>query len=419
MVAGTRLPVAFETAFENRSLPPSSVVAARAFAFQATRDLGRLQALASRLNERPPAPAVAALQLVALSQLTEPSRAPAIIVDQTVAAAKGDIELRGAASFLNATLRRFGRERDTLLALVEQDPVARWNHPAWWIERLQAEQPAHWAAILAIDNQTAPMTLRVNRRRIDVDGYRSLLREAGLGSRRLGPVAVAIDAPVDVDRLPGFRDGLCSVQDSGSQMAAPMLDVQPGQRVLDACAAPGGKTGHLAELVDCRLTAVDVDPVRLARVGQTLERLGAKADLVAADAAALDRWWDGEPFDRILVDAPCSASGIVRRHPDVRWLRRRSDPATFCGQQVQLIEALWPALRPGGKLLFATCSIFRSEGAEVVERLLTSTKNARRLPIKWQWSEQGEAESVALLLPTAEPERDHDGFFYGLLTKLP
>jgi len=235
----------------------------------------------------------------------------------------------------------------------------------------------------------------------------------------LGPQAIRLDAPSDVARLPGFAEGLISVQDLAAQLAAPLLQVGDGMRVLDACAAPGGKTTHLLELADCELTAIDADPQRLARVDENLVRLGLRASLRAADAANPSAWWDDKPFQRILLDAPCSASGIVRRHPEIRWLRRRRDLATLSRQQSEMLAALWPLLEPGGKLLYATCSVFHAEGERVVSGFVAAHPDALREPLAWHWEGDEQQNPLGQLRPCSEPLRDHDGFFYALISKRP
>jgi 16S rRNA (cytosine967-C5)-methyltransferase len=418
--AGRALPPAIAQAAADWRLEGVSRAALQDFAYGAARRLGLAEALAQRLNARAPAAPVAALQLVALSALLAPGRRhEAVVVDQAVAAARQREHTRGATGFLNATLRRFLREREALLAAVADDPQARWNHPAWWIDALRRDHPTHWQAILEAGNQPPPMTLRVNPRRVSVDDYLSRLEGAGMAARRVGPQAVVLAEPCDVDRLPGFADGLVSVQDLAAQLAAPLLDVAPGQRVLDACAAPGGKSGHLLELVDCDLTALDVDASRLVRVRANLDRLGLSANVLAGDACDPAAWWDGRPFGRILLDAPCSASGIVRRQPDVRWLRRRSDLATLSARQGRMLEALWPLLEPGGKLLYATCSVFRAEGERVVARFCARRADAQRLPLVWRWWGDDQDQPVDQLLSRAGGSREHDGFYYASIRKRP
>jgi 16S rRNA (cytosine967-C5)-methyltransferase len=414
------LPDGLEEARARFGLQGTSRSAVHDIAHGATRRLGTCLALAAQLNARPPAATVAALQLVALAELLGAGRRhEAVVVDQAVAAARAEPDTAPAAGFLNATLRRFLRERDGLLAVVSNDPQARWNHPAWWVELLRSDHPRHWEAILETDAGRAPMTLRVNRRRLDPDAALARLAAAGLTAQRIGPAALRLDEPCDVADIPGFAQGEFSVQDLAAQLAAPLLAPRDGQRVLDACAAPGGKTGHLLELADCRLLALDADAGRLARVGETLDRLGLPAQLACADAARPTDWWDGEPFDRILLDAPCSASGIVRRHPDVAWLRRRRDIATLAGRQAEMLAALWGLLKPGGTLLFATCSVFRAEGETLIAAFCRRQTDAQRMPLVWRWHGEGADHRIGHLLPHAGPGRNHDGFFYASLRKRP
>jgi 16S rRNA (cytosine967-C5)-methyltransferase len=325
-------------------------------------------------------------------------------VHNAVSAAGGGWR-RGLA---NAVLRNFQRRRAELDAIAEAKPGARWSHPEWWIDTLRAEHPQAWQAILAASLLHPPFTLRVSSRHGTVSDYLTRLNEAGLPAHRTGPQAVTLDKAVPVQQLPGFSEGQVSVQDAGAQWAARLLDARPGERVLDACAAPGGKTGHILELADVDLVALDVDATRLARVHDNLERLRLDATLVEGDAARPDAWWDGRPFDRILADVPCSASGVVRRNPDIKWLRRPADIAQFAAQQAVIVEALWRLLRPGGTLLYATCSIFHEENEGQVRAFLARhAGDAERCPLP-------EPLSDGSLLPDAE----HDGFFYALLRKI-
>jgi 16S rRNA (cytosine967-C5)-methyltransferase len=346
----------------------------QALSFLVLRRLGAAQAVRAIVAPRTPPPAVEALLLSALALLwpdVAPPYADHTLVDQAVTAARR--RAPQSASFLNAVLRRFLRERDALVAAALAQPAAQWNHPQWWIARLQADWPEHWRGILAAAQQRPPMCLRVNARRSTGAQYLARLEAAGLGGRLADAQAVVLDVPVPVDRLPGFADGEVSVQDAAAQRAARLLvdaGLAPGARVLDACAAPGGKTAHLLELADLDVLALDSDPKRLARVDDTLARLRLKARTQAGDGRCPSDWWDGRPFDAILLDAPCSASGIVRRHPDIRWLRRSEDIAALARIQSELLDALWPTLKPGGWLLYATCSVFRAEGEHQIDAFL-------------------------------------------------
>jgi len=368
------------------------------------RQLGRLDAWLAALLERPLTdPELGWLLRVALYQLAY-TRAPAHAVVHNAVTAAGEGWRRGLA---NAVLRNFQRRRAELEKLADEQPRARWSHPDWWIAKLQAEHPDHWQGILEASQQHPPFTLRVNCRHGDVASYLQRLTEAGLPARQTGPDAVTLDKAMPVHTLPGFDQGDVSVQDAGAQWAARLLDAQPGERVLDACAAPGGKTGHILERADVSLTALDADAARLARVEENLNRLQLNASLIEGDAAQPETWWDGQPFDRILADVPCSASGVVRRNPDIKWLRRPDDIVQFAAQQAVMLEALWRLLAPGGTLLYATCSLFNEENDGQVRAFLARhAEDAERRPLP-------EPLSDGSLLPDAE----HDGFFYALLRK--
>ncbi len=373
------------------------------------RQLGRLDVWLEALLERPLTdPQLGWLLRVALYQLAY-TRAPAHAVVHNAVTAAGEGWRRGLA---NAVLRNFQRRRAELEKMVDDTPHGRWSHPGWWIEKLQAEHPAHWQTILGAGLQHPPFTLRVNARWGDAAKYLQLLTEADLPARQTGVDAVTLDKAVSVHSLPGFDQGWVSVQDAGAQWAARLLDAQPGERVLDACAAPGGKTGHILERIapdanPIMLSALDIDATRLARVQENLDRLHLEADLIEGDAAHPEAWWDGQLFDRILADVPCSASGVVRRNPDIKWLRRPEDIAQFAAQQAVMLEALWPLLASGGTLLYATCSIFNAENDGQVQAFMARhAEDAVRCPLP-------EPLSDGSLLPDAE----HDGFFYALLRK--
>ncbi len=346
----------------------------QALSFLVLRRLGAAETLRTLLAPRKPPADVEALLLSALALLwpdEDPPYADHTLVDQAVTAARR--RAPRSASFLNAVLRRFVRERDALVAEALKQPLARWNHPSWWIARLKADWPEHWQAILGAAQARPPMCLRVNVRQSTGAQYLQRLEEAGLPARLTAPQTIVLDAPVPVERLPGFADGAVSVQDAAAQMAAPLLvgaGLAPGARVLDACAAPGGKTAHLLELADLDVLALDADAQRLARVDATLARLRLPARTRAGDGRRPAEWWDGQPFDAILLDAPCSAAGIVRRHPDIRWLRREDDIAALGRVQAELLDALWPTLKPGGWLLYATCSVFKAEGEHQIDAFL-------------------------------------------------
>lgn len=364
------------------------------------RRYGRGDFLLGRLLSHPlAAEDIRCLLLVALYRLETRPEAAHTVVDQAVRAA-GELAGGRFCGLVNGVLRNYLRREAELLAALAADPLASSQHPAWWLAELQQAYPEDWPAVVAAGNAPPPMALRVNPRRGSRAEYLDRLAAEDIAARPLGKAGLALDRPLPVERLPGFAAGLVSVQDPGAQRAAELLDPGPGSRVLDACAAPGGKTAHLLERTDLDLLALDLKPARCRRVTANLERLGLDAAVLAADCACPDRWWDGRSFDAILADVPCTASGVVRRHPDAKWLRRAEDIASFAASQARILDALWPLLRPGGKLLYATCSLFPAENGEQVARFLARQPLARR-----RHEEQ--------LLPTAE----HDGFYYCLLNK--
>lgn len=399
----------------------------QAIAFQTMRWLGRGEALRRHLAKRTPPPAADALLCTALALGWAPERSPYepfTLVDQTVEAAKRQPHTRAQASFINACLRRFLREREELVAATEREPVAQWNHPRWWIERLRRDHPQAWQQVLTADNGPAPLTLRINARTTSVERYLPALAALQLPARRVAEQGVELGAARPVQQLPGFEAGEFSVQDAAAQLAAPLLleGLAPAGarlRVLDACAAPGGKTAHLLEragTVPLDVTALEIDPQRARRIDENLARLGLAADVRVADAGRPESWWDGQPYDGILLDAPCTASGIVRRHPDVRWLRRESDVEQLALQQAMLLAALWPLVRPEGRLLYCTCSVFREEGSRQIDAFLAHNTDARLLPSPGHLLPQGGAGRRGV------PDNalgEHDGFFYALLQKRP
>lgn len=404
--AGNALPRALTGVFASRPMSPAARGAIQDIAYRSLRRWGTARALLQALADRPPAPPrLRALLCCALALLSEdqPAYAPHTLVDQAVDACASDRELARAKGMANAVLRRFLREREKLLASVMQADEARWNYPSWWVDAVRAAWPDRWEALLDAGNRPPPLTLRVNCRRTSVDAYLARLAAQGVDARRIGPFAVRLARPRPVNEIPGFADGDVSVQDAAAQLAAPLLAPEQGMRVLDACAAPGGKTGHLLELADVDLLAVDQDSERLARVGQNLSRLSLTAELRTGDARARD-WWDGRPFDRILADVPCTASGIVRRHPDIRWLRRPTDGAQLAQLSALILDNLWTLLKPGGRLLLATCSLWPEESEQQAQRM-ARVHGAVRLAAPGQ------------LLPASDENSDHDGLFYALLQK--
>jgi len=404
------------------SVPHDLRPGVQALSFQVLRQLGRATALREKLAAKAPPPAVDALLCTALALAWDEAQAPYpvhTLVNQVVQAARQQRHTQAQSGFVNACLRRFLRERDDLVQQTDADEAALWNHPLWWVTRLQADHPDHWQRLLHMAQTPAPMTLRVNRRHHSVADYQQQLQALGWSSQRVGADGLQLHKAVPVQQLPGFAQGHVSVQDAAAQVAAPLLmqnlDSTQPWRILDACAAPGGKTGHLLELCpQAQVLALDVDAGRCDRIHQNLQRLGASAQVRAADAAQPDRWWDGVLFDAILLDAPCTASGIVRRHPDVRWLRRPTDSAQLAAIQANLLKTLWPLLKPGGRLLYCTCSVFKAEGDDTVQAFLQRNTDAVFLPSPGHLI----PGQVPQGLPVGDnPLGEHDGFYYALLEK--
>lgn len=386
----------------------------RLLAYGVLRELTTLQWLASRLLDKPLGAddEVHTLILVGLQQLRSLGTAPHAAIHETVEAVEA-LKRPQAHGLVNAVLRRYTREGAALEAQLPADPAVRYAHPNWLVQQLQADWPQQWEALLAANNQQGPLTLRVNRRRLSRDEYLKRLAEMNIPAQALpyAPDAVLLDAPRAVEKIPGFATGQVSVQDASAQLAAELLDLRDGLRVLDACAAPGGKTAHLLECAELELTALDSDAQRLIRVDENLRRLKLSATLIAGDAGEPSGWWDRKPFDRILLDAPCSAIGVIRRHPDIKWLRRESDIATLQAQQLKLLKAAWTMLKPGGRLVFATCSTLAAEGDDVVNRfrLLGDHVELQRIDAAW-----GEATTYGRRIA---PGGAHDGFYYAVLLK--
>jgi 16S rRNA (cytosine967-C5)-methyltransferase len=387
--------------------------------YTAVRHLAFSEHVIRTLASRPPSPPLSALLAVALGQLMRERHAEYTVVDQAVSAVRRMPDIAPAAGFVNGLLRNFIRRRDELLAARDASPELRFNVPAWWLERIRAVFPEHWEAVLASQAEAPPLVLRVAAG-TGVDAYLRRCAQSEMDATRVGEHAVWIHAPRPVAELPGFTDGQVSVQDAGAQLAAAWLGVEPGQRVLDACAAPGGKTAHIAETPGVALIALEVEAARAARIRENLERTRTVAEVRVGDAARPSEWWDRRPFDRILLDAPCTASGIVRRHPDIPWLRRPSDVADLATLQARMLRALWPLLRVGGRLLYVVCSLFPEEGPEQIARFTAEHPEACEVPLP------GGSTRVQLVpTPAVAPAWDgvsalptlHDGFFYALLQK--
>ncbi len=392
--------------------------AMQSLVYSAMRRALLTEGIIKKLANRPPAPAVRHLLACALSELMDRPEKAYAIVNETISAAKDDPATEFAAGFLNACLRRFTRDKEAILETLMRDPCLKFNAPRWWIERLDQTLGREAAdRVLAVNLTKPPFTVRVNRRKTTPEDWCRAAQAAGQKVSLISGEAVLVADPVPVESLYGFSDGLVSVQDAGAQLAAHFLAPKKGERLLDACAAPGGKTAHLLETEDCDVTALEIDPVRAARIQENLNRLQLSAHVARADAAETGTWWDGQLFDAILLDAPCTASGIVRRHPDIVFFREPRDITELAKQQQKLLEALWPCLKIGGRLLYVVCSIFDEEGQNQIQGFLKRHADAAASPLP------GLAASELRLLPTEGGTDEfglagpHDGFFYALLTK--
>ena len=393
---------------------PADAAMTRALAYGVLRELSVLQAIAARLSDKPMAgdDEIHALLLVGLHQLRSMATPPHAAINETVAAAEM-LKRPQAQGFVNAVLRRYTRERAAIEAGLGDDPALRHSHPQWLVAQIREDWPQHWEAVLAANNAQGPLTLRVNRRRMSREAYLQRLEEMQIAAHADSAArdAVTLADARPVDKIPGFNSGQVSVQDASAQLAVELLDLQPGLRVLDACAAPGGKTAHMLEAADVEVVAVDRDAQRLIRVDENLRRLKLTATLIAGDAGEAARWWDGKPFDRILLDAPCSGTGVIRRHPDIKWLRRDTDIASLQAQQLRLLQQAWDLLAAGGRLVYATCSILRAEGDAIIDRFRRMVDNVDVAPIDASWGEAGECgRRIA-------PGGAHDGFYYAVLRK--
>lgn len=415
VIHGRNLDLALTAQAGTAAWPPAMHGAVQDLAYATLRDFGRGDFLLARFLARPlESSVVRALLLIALYRLESRPGSAHTTVDQAVEAAS---HLHGGAfkGLVNAVLRNLLRQAAPFAA-AEADIVARARHPLWWVAAVQRELREHAGAVLAAGNLHPPMALRVNARRTEIGRVLADLDAADIVARAYGggiPQCVMLEHPVPVARLPGFAEGRVSVQDAGAQLAAPWLDVAAGQRILDACAAPGGKTAHVLELADVNLTALDLDAMRASRIEANLARLGLSAQVRVADCRALDAWWDDRPFDRILADVPCTASGVARRHPDIKWLRRESDVARFAARSRDILDALWRVLAPGGKMLFVTCSTFARENQQQVAAFCDRHADCLRVPLHGGPLPEANSQAEHLLLPTAL----NDGFYFALLAK--
>jgi 16S rRNA (cytosine967-C5)-methyltransferase len=401
----------------NTTLTSNERQAVHSICFDTLRHYGLVNAQLDVLLSQPLTDtAVRHLLLIALAQLQFSKVAPHMVVDQAVDACV-ELGMGRAKGLANAVLRNYLRTPERFARERFKDPVARYDHPRWWITRLESEYPQHFADVFDSARLRPPMHLRTNTQKTSPDGYAALLAASNIASRISGPDCVTLEQPSPVAALPKFLEGWVSVQDAGAQLAARILDAKDGMRVLDACAAPGGKAAHILERSKVLLTALDNDKLRLKQVGENLKRLGLTATQLHVDAVNLASWWDGKAYDRVLLDVPCSGSGVTRRHPDIKWIRRETDIPRFSQVQLGLLNALWRCVAEGGRLLYVTCSVFQAENRGVVESFLSTAADAKEVTIGIDQTETvgnrwGDGPDVTLL-----PDEMHDGFYYALLEK--
>jgi 16S rRNA (cytosine967-C5)-methyltransferase len=420
-----------------KQVDPNLRPGVQALSFHVWRWLGTAEIIKSTLAKRAPPPQADALLCVALAILCGESAGlhyeAFTLVDQAVEAAKRHPNTNASSSFINACLRRFLREKDALTQKALTHPVGQWNHPQWWIKRLKIDHPNTWQAILKSNNTHAPLSLRVNTKKSSVASYLisydAINNIANNDVKKDGEFGVSFSKAIPVHEILGFTDGTVSVQDAAAQLAAPLLlsgmNLNSKSRILDACAAPGGKTAHLLEIADCEVVALDIDAARCDLIHQNLNRVGLSAKVIVADAAKPATWFDAQRddlFDAILLDAPCTASGIVRRHPDIRWLRRETDIAQLAEIQRHLLATLWKLVKPGGRLLYCTCSVFKAEGHDQVALFTSNNKNAKLLSSPGHLIPKNSAKTGVVAHNEQSNEKsieltNHDGFFYALFEK--
>lgn len=419
VLSGRNLTLALPAAqamFSNAT--PQQRGAAADLSYGTLRYYGEVNAyLAGLLDKALPDDRIYTLLLVALYQLLHDKADAFTVVNQAVLAVsqlKKPSPKPWAKGLVNAILRNFLRKQDDLKNKLVNNEVASHSYPQWWINKLKSQYPDHWQSILMTGNQHPPMTLRINTKKISVADYLAQLASQSIEASQIGEQAIILNKPMTVEKIPGFNDGIVSVQDYGAQLAASLLSVKGNMRVLDACCAPGGKTGHILELAQVNLSAMDNDDVRLQRVASNLKRLRLNAQLLVGDASA-DTWYDNQPFDRILADVPCTASGIVRRHVDIKWLRREADVVSFAKQQAKILPNLWKMLAKGGQLLYVTCSIFHEENQQQIDHFLLNHSDATQLPINNRIDDAH--TNITQINGQLIPTTAHDGFFYALLQK--
>ena len=411
LLSGSNLDKSFDAVFssnknDNLEIQESQI---KALTYGTVRFLGKSRFIINQLvknkieNKR-----VECLIHIALYQLSQEKFKNFTIVNQAVDAAK-KIDFR-KSKFVNAILRNYLRSKEDLHELINQEHIAKYSYQNWWINKVKNEFENDWEEILEIGNQHPPLTLRVNKRKINIKKYSETLMNNGLEHKIISNIGLIINNPLNVNNIPGFLEGLISVQDFGAQIAPELLDIRKGQKILDACAAPGGKTCSIIEYEDVDVTALEIDEKRANKISENLKRLELNAKVINGSLSNENLWWDGGQFDRILLDVPCSASGIVRRHVDIKWLRQKNDLMKFSETQYLLLNSAWPLLKPGGKLLYVTCSIFSNENRDVIEKFKKEFKNAKEIDLIY-------SDNIKCIKNQLIPSENHDGLFYALLKK--
>lgn len=392
--------------------------AVQSIVFFTTRKRALIDWIVKELVQKKPQEDVLSILEISLGLLNSPKENAFTVVNQAVQLTKESPSTRSTSNFVNAVLRRYLREKEQLLKRAMAEEEVKFNAPNWWIEKYKAVFGKETEKIFALQNIQPPMTLRVNRRKTTPTEMLVELLGNEINAKPVGRDGLILCSPLPVEQIPGFREGKLSVQDAGSQLAAQLLGAKNGMKVLDACAAPGGKTAHILELADVDMLAIEINPERAKSIRENMDRLGLKAEIKVADAGKTSMWWDGKKFDRILLDAPCTASGIVRRHPDIPWLRRPEDIKSLAQTQQFLIEKLWSLLTKGGRMLYSVCSVFDEEGPEQIQRFIERTDGCKLIPIG------KDGETLLKLWPEQSDRKDgfwpsvHDGFFYALIEKV-
>jgi len=411
LLNGANLGKSFDAVFESNKNDNIEIQEAqiKALTYGSVRFLGKSRFIINQLvRNKIENKMVECLIHIALYQLSQEKFNNFTIVNQAVDAAK-KIDFR-KSKFVNAVLRNYLRGRDDLDKKLDQDPIAKYSYQNWWINKVKNEFENDWEGILEIGNTHPPLTLRVNKRKVNIEKYSKTLLKEGLEHKIISNTGLIIKNPLNINDIPGFSEGNISVQDFGAQIATELLNIKKGQKILDACAAPGGKTCSILEYEDVDVTALENDEIRVDKISGNLKRLELNANVIHGSLSNNNLWWDGEYFDRILLDVPCSASGIVRRHVDIKWLRQMNDLKKFSEMQYLLLKSAWPLLKTGGKLLYVTCSIFSNENRDVIERFKKEFLDVKENDITYP-------SNTKYIKNQLVPSENHDGLFYALLQK--